>query len=250
MRRALRAVLALSRGRRAARAGRVDRDGRQRRERLLPAGAVRRDLGARRARDRGPHDLHRRGRRRRGHRPLPAVRRLPPAPGRARRPGDARAPRPPGRPAARRSRSGELLPLRASRPRGCRGERRARAARAAAQVLQERSPRGAPPARVGIVLGSGLGGVAGAVEDAVEVGYDELPGFPRPGVEGHRGARCWAVLGGVPVTVLQGRAHLYEGASPRRPGHARARAAPGRGRARCCSRTPPARCARIWSRAG
>ena len=34
--------------------------------------------------------------------------------------------------------------------------------------------------RVGIVLGSGLGAVADAVQDAVSIGYDELPGFPRP----------------------------------------------------------------------
>jgi xanthosine phosphorylase len=85
---------------------------------------------------------------------------------------------------------------------------------AAAQVLEQRFPRGVAPPRIGIVLGSGLGGVADAVDDAVEVGYDELPGFPRPGVEGHRGRAVLGLLGGVPVTVLQGRAHLYEGASP------------------------------------
>ena len=72
--------------------------------------------------------------------------------------------------------------------------------------------RGAP--RVGIVLGSGLGAVADAVADAVSVGYDELPGFPRPTENGHA---CRAVLGrlsGVPVCVLMGRAHLYEGGDP------------------------------------
>jgi xanthosine phosphorylase len=64
---------------------------------------------------------------------------------------------------------------------------------------------------VGVVLGSGLGAVADAVEDAVAVGYEELPGFPRPGVAGHAGRVVRGSIGGVPVAVLQGRAHLYEG---------------------------------------
>jgi xanthosine phosphorylase len=65
--------------------------------------------------------------------------------------------------------------------------------------------------RVGIVLGSGLGAVADAVEGAEVIGYDELPGFPRPSVEGHAGRAVVGGLAGVPVVVLQGRAHLYEG---------------------------------------
>jgi xanthosine phosphorylase len=64
---------------------------------------------------------------------------------------------------------------------------------------------------VGVVLGSGLGAVADAVERPVHIGYDELPGFPRPGVEGHAGRAVLGELGGVPVAILQGRAHLYEG---------------------------------------
>ena len=79
----------------------------------------------------------------------------------------------------------------------------------AARLLAERS--GLRP-RVGIVLGSGLGGVADAVEDPTELGYEELPGFPRPGVEGHAGRAVAGRIGGVPVVVLQGRAHQYEGA--------------------------------------
>lgn len=65
--------------------------------------------------------------------------------------------------------------------------------------------------RVGVVLGSGLGAVADAVEDPVVVGYGELPGFPRPGVAGHAGRAVLGSISGVPVAVLQGRAHLYEG---------------------------------------
>jgi xanthosine phosphorylase len=65
--------------------------------------------------------------------------------------------------------------------------------------------------RVGVVLGSGLGAVAEAVEDPVAIGYGELPGFPRPSVEGHGGTAVLGRIGDVPVAVLQGRAHLYEG---------------------------------------
>ena len=81
----------------------------------------------------------------------------------------------------------------------------------AAAVLRERA--GAAP-RVGVVLGSGLGAVAEAVQDQVIVGYDELPGFPQPTVEGHAGRAVLGRIAGVPVAVLQGRAHLYEGGDP------------------------------------
>jgi xanthosine phosphorylase len=71
--------------------------------------------------------------------------------------------------------------------------------------------------RVGVVLGSGLGAVADAVEDPVVVGYEELPGFPRPTVSGHAGRAVLGVIGGVPVAVFQGRAHLYETRPPGDP---------------------------------
>ena len=64
---------------------------------------------------------------------------------------------------------------------------------------------------VGVILGSGLGAVADAVEDPQVISYGELPGFPRPTVEGHAGQVVQGVIAGVPVAVLQGRAHLYEG---------------------------------------
>ncbi len=83
----------------------------------------------------------------------------------------------------------------------------------AAEVLAQRAG-GAGFPRVAIVLGSGLGGVADAVADPVVVPYEELPGFPRPTVEGHAGQVVIGELGGVPVAVLQGRAHLYEGGDP------------------------------------
>ena len=65
--------------------------------------------------------------------------------------------------------------------------------------------------KLGIVLGSGLGAVADAVQDASEVGYEQLPGFPRPTIAGHAGRAVLGSIGDVPVAVLQGRAHLYEG---------------------------------------
>ncbi len=79
---------------------------------------------------------------------------------------------------------------------------------AAAEVLAERA---AAPPRVGVVLGSGLGAVAEAVQEPVVVGYEELPGFPQPTVAGHAGRAVLGRVAGVSVAVLQGRAHLYEG---------------------------------------
>ncbi|MGH2877047.1 MAG: purine-nucleoside phosphorylase [Solirubrobacteraceae bacterium] len=64
---------------------------------------------------------------------------------------------------------------------------------------------------VGVILGSGLGAVADAIPDPRVIGYEELPGFPRPTVQGHAGQVVQGHIGGVPVAILQGRAHLYEG---------------------------------------
>jgi xanthosine phosphorylase len=78
----------------------------------------------------------------------------------------------------------------------------------AAAVLNERS--GLRP-RVGVVLGSGLGKVADAVVDPTTIDYADLPGFPVPSVAGHGGQAVLGSIGDVPVAVLQGRAHVYEG---------------------------------------
>jgi xanthosine phosphorylase len=80
---------------------------------------------------------------------------------------------------------------------------------AAAAVLAERGGGFAP--RLGIVLGSGLGGLADALEDPIAVPYGALPGFPEPGVAGHEGRVVLGRLGGLPVACLQGRRHVYEG---------------------------------------
>jgi len=83
---------------------------------------------------------------------------------------------------------------------------------AAARVIAERAPGFQP--RLGLILGSGLGGLADAVEDAVAIGYGELPGFPEPGVAGHGGRLVLGRLGGLAVAMLQGRRHVYEGGDP------------------------------------
>ena len=61
-----------------------------------------------------------------------------------------------------------------------------------------------------VVLGSGLSGYASNLPGAIEVGYDAIPHFPVPKVEGHTGALFSADFG-APVLVLAGRVHAYEG---------------------------------------
>jgi len=65
--------------------------------------------------------------------------------------------------------------------------------------------------RVGIILGSGLGGYASQVEDSVAIPYAEIPHFPQSTVVGHSGRLVVGTVGGVPVAVMQGRVHAYEG---------------------------------------
>ncbi len=65
--------------------------------------------------------------------------------------------------------------------------------------------------RVAVVLGSGLGEIADAVKLPLVIPYANLPGFPVSSVSGHAGRMVLGRLGGVPVVVMQGRVHLYEG---------------------------------------
>lgn len=69
---------------------------------------------------------------------------------------------------------------------------------------------------VGIVLGSGLGGLADALEDPVRIPFTDLPGWPPPTAPGHAGQLLLGTLEGVSVVCLQGRLHLYEGHEPLR----------------------------------
>ncbi len=65
--------------------------------------------------------------------------------------------------------------------------------------------------RVGILLGSGLGAFAEQVEEAEVLAYASLPHFPQATVEGHAGNLVFGRIAGVPVAVMQGRVHAYEG---------------------------------------
>lgn len=67
--------------------------------------------------------------------------------------------------------------------------------------------------KVGLVLGSGLGGLAEKVSNAVTVPYESIPYWPQSTVPGHAGRLVAGSLFGVPVLVQQGRAHFYEGYS-------------------------------------
>jgi len=84
--------------------------------------------------------------------------------------------------------------------------------RAAADAVTRRL--GARRPRVAIVLGSGLGFLGEEVKDAVRIPYADIPGFPQPGVVGHKGELVAGTMEGVPVLVQSGRFHLYEGHSP------------------------------------
>jgi purine-nucleoside phosphorylase len=89
------------------------------------------------------------------------------------------------------------------------------AARNAARAVAERL--GVTPT-VGIILGSGLGGIAQAIERAVRVPYRDIPGFPPSTVVGHAGELVAGMLGGVPIAALSGRFHMYEGHDARLAG--------------------------------
>jgi purine-nucleoside phosphorylase len=65
--------------------------------------------------------------------------------------------------------------------------------------------------KVSIILGSGLGGISGALADAVTIPYDEIPHFARSTAHGHAGQLVCGLLEGVPVVVMEGRMHAYEG---------------------------------------
>jgi purine-nucleoside phosphorylase len=68
--------------------------------------------------------------------------------------------------------------------------------------------------RLGIVLGSGLGDLADKLDEPVAVPFAELPGWPAATAPGHVGRLLLGHLEGVPVVLLQGRLHLYEGHDP------------------------------------
>ncbi|MBA4393807.1 MAG: purine-nucleoside phosphorylase, partial [Desulfobacca sp.] len=68
--------------------------------------------------------------------------------------------------------------------------------------------------RIGIILGTGLGGLADRIQDPSSLSYQDLPYFPHSTVESHPGRLIWGNLAGKKVLALQGRFHLYEGYTP------------------------------------
>ena len=80
---------------------------------------------------------------------------------------------------------------------------------AASKAVAERLGKHKP--RVAIVLGSGLGFLADEVVNPIHIPYHTIPGFPEPGVAGHKGELVAGMLEGVPVIVQAGRFHMYEG---------------------------------------
>src|SRR6202142_3530784 len=85
----------------------------------------------------------------------------------------------------------------------------ARAESAAAFVLSQTALR----PQIGLVLGSGLGAFAEDLTGAVRIPYADIPAFPRSTAVGHAGQLVVGRAGDVPVAVMQGRVHLYEGYS-------------------------------------
>ena len=85
----------------------------------------------------------------------------------------------------------------------------ASAAREAAAAISARIGTSVPTA--GIILGSGLGGLAARIADAVSIPFAEVPGFPKATVVGHAGRLIAGTLAGRRVIALAGRFHMYEG---------------------------------------
>jgi len=88
----------------------------------------------------------------------------------------------------------------------------ARAAADAATTIRRRVGGDHAPV-LGIILGSGLGGLARRIEEARDVPFADVPGFPAATVVGHAGRVIVGRLAGRPVVALAGRFHMYEGHS-------------------------------------
>ena len=87
----------------------------------------------------------------------------------------------------------------------------AAAARTAAEAMRDKLQVESPV--LALILGSGLGKVAGSLDSAKKVSYSEIPGFPKVSVAGHAGEATSGKLEGREVIVFSGRSHIYEGNS-------------------------------------
>jgi purine-nucleoside phosphorylase len=79
---------------------------------------------------------------------------------------------------------------------------------AALSFLKHRTGR---QAQIGVILGSGLGGLIDQIENSVSIRYEDIPHFPVSSVDGHRGELLLGDLCGASIFVLSGRVHYYEG---------------------------------------
>jgi len=81
----------------------------------------------------------------------------------------------------------------------------------AANTINLQWPNAAP--RVGLILGTGLGGLAEQIEVAVRIPYSEIPYFPESTAPSHAGQLICGQLHGIPLVAMEGRLHYYEGYS-------------------------------------
>lgn len=68
--------------------------------------------------------------------------------------------------------------------------------------------------RIGLITGTGLGGITAQMQTDLRLPYPDIPHFPRSTAIGHRGTLAFGKFGGQPVVAMEGRFHLYEGYTP------------------------------------
>ena len=81
------------------------------------------------------------------------------------------------------------------------------------EACQVISAQWATPPAIGLVLGTGLGGLAEQIENATTFAYEDIPHFPVSTAPSHAGQLVCGTLGGVPLVAMEGRFHFYEGYS-------------------------------------
>lgn len=70
--------------------------------------------------------------------------------------------------------------------------------------------------QVGIICGSGLSNLSDSIENSVTFKYEDIPGFPKATVPGHKGELVFGTVGGIECVCMRGRFHYYEGNSMRK----------------------------------
>ena len=70
------------------------------------------------------------------------------------------------------------------------------------------------PPRIGLITGTGLGGITAQMETDLRIPYSDIPNFPQSTTVGHRGILAFGKCAGRPVVAMEGRFHIYEGYTP------------------------------------